>query len=130
ERIRATIAGTTLEGYHLTLSAGISDLTHASTADELFRFADGALYWSKAKGRDCAWIYDPDVVRELSAFERAEALERSQAISALRALARAIDAKDPLTRLHSQRVATLAQQLAEAVGWDPARIQLLGDAAL
>src|SRR5205814_6416720 len=56
----------------VTLSAGISDITHAVSAEQLFRFADGALYWSKAKGRDCTWIYDPHVVRELSAQERAE----------------------------------------------------------
>ena len=114
----------------MTLSAGITDISHAMSAEQLFRFADGALYWSKAKGRDCAWIYDPQVVRELSAQERAEHLERSQAMSALRALARAIDAKDPMTRRHSQRVASLCHQLAEACGWKAERIQLLTEAAL
>ena len=130
ERVRGTIAAQPVHGYRVTLSAGISDITHALSAEQLFRFADGALYWAKAKGRDCAWIYDPQVVRELSAQERAEHLERSQAISALRALARAIDAKDPMTRRHSQRVAALCHQLAEARGWDPHRIQMLTEAAL
>jgi diguanylate cyclase (GGDEF)-like protein len=130
ERLRATIAAEPVNGYRVTLSAGISDITHATSAEQLFRFADGALYWSKAKGRDCAWIYDPQVVRELSAQERAEHLERSQAMSALRALARAIDAKDPMTRRHSQRVASLCHQLAEVRGWTPARIQMLTEAAL
>ncbi|HEX6713198.1 MAG TPA: diguanylate cyclase [Thermoleophilaceae bacterium] len=130
ERVRGTIAAQPLHGYRVTVSAGISEITHASSAEQLFRFADGALYWAKAKGRDCAWIYDPHVVRELSAQERAEHLERSQALSALRALARAIDAKDPMTRRHSQRVASLCHQLAEARGWDPDRIQLLTEAAL
>jgi diguanylate cyclase (GGDEF)-like protein len=130
ERVRSTIAAQPLQGYRVTLSAGISDISHANGPDQLFRFADGALYWSKAKGRDCAWIYDPQVVRELSAQERAEHLERSQAMSALRALARAIDAKDPMTRRHSQRVASLCHQLAEARGWSPGRIQMLTEAAL
>jgi diguanylate cyclase (GGDEF)-like protein len=130
ERLRATIAAEPIHGYRVTLSAGISDITHATSAEQLFRFADGALYWSKAKGRDCAWIYDPQVVRELSAQERAEHLERSQAMSALRALARAIDAKDPMTRRHSQRVASLCHQLAEVRGWMPERIQMLTEAAL
>jgi diguanylate cyclase (GGDEF)-like protein len=130
ERVRGRIAAQPLQGYRVTLSAGISDISHATGAEQLFRFADGALYWSKAKGRDCAWIYDPQVVRELSAQERAEHLERSQAMSALRALARAIDAKDPMTRRHSQRVASLCHQLAEARGWAPDRIQMLTEAAL
>src|SRR3954454_19133626 len=130
ERVRGRIAAHPIQGYRVTLSAGISDISHAMSAEQLFRFADGALYWSKAKGRDCAWIYDPLVVRELSAQERAEHLERSQAISALRALARALDAKDPMTRRHSQRVAALCHQLADVRGWGPERIQLLTDAAL
>jgi diguanylate cyclase (GGDEF)-like protein len=130
ERIRGAISAQPAHGYRVTLSAGISDISHATSAEQLFRFADGALYWAKAKGRDGAWIYDPHIVRELSAQERAEHLERSQAISALRALARAIDAKDPMTRRHSQRVASLCHQLAEARGWGPDRIQLLTEAAL
>jgi len=130
ERVRGTIAAEPVHGYRVTVSAGISDISHATSAEQLFRFADGALYWSKAKGRDCAWIYDPQVVRELSVQERAEHLERSQAMSALRALARAIDAKDPMTRRHSQRVASLCHQLAEVRGWAPDRIQLLTEAAL
>jgi diguanylate cyclase (GGDEF)-like protein len=130
ERARGAIAAQPVHGYRVTLSAGISDISHAISAEQLFRFADGALYWAKAKGRDCAWIYDPQVVRELSAQERAEHLERSQAISALRALARAIDAKDPMTRRHSQRVASLCHQLAETRGWEPDRIQMLTEAAL
>jgi diguanylate cyclase (GGDEF)-like protein len=130
ERLRGTVAAEPIHGYRVTVSAGISDITHAVSAEQLFRFADGALYWSKAKGRDCAWVYDPQVVRELSAQERAEHLERSQAMSALRALARAIDAKDPMTRRHSQRVASLCHQLAEVRGWTPERIQMLTEAAL
>jgi HD-GYP domain-containing protein (c-di-GMP phosphodiesterase class II) len=49
---------------------------------------------------------------------------------ALQALARAIDAKDPATRAHSERVAGLAEALARIVGWDDARALALHDAAL
>jgi putative nucleotidyltransferase with HDIG domain len=48
----------------------------------------------------------------------------------LRALARAIDAKDPATQEHSERVATLTARLAIARGWAPSRVALLRDAAL
>ena len=52
--------------------------------------ADGALYWAKSNGRDAACRYAPDVVEELSAAERAERLERPQALAA-RARARPRD---------------------------------------
>ena len=45
--------------------------------------------------------YDPAVVRELDERQRSRELDRSQALAGLRALARAIDAKDPATQEHS-----------------------------
>lgn len=131
ERTRALIGSTpVLPGVSVTVSAGICDLRNAQDADSMFRLADGALYWSKAHGRDATWIYDPEVVRELSAAEWAEQLHRSQAMLGIRALARAIDAKDPRTSRHSERVAALARRLAEELEWEPARIALLEEAAL
>lgn len=131
ERTRGLIgAEPILPGIAVTTSAGICDLRNAQDADTMFRLADGALYWSKAHGRNATWIYDPEVVRELSAAERAEQLQRSQALLGIRALARAIDAKDPSTRRHSERVAALARRIAEVLAWDPARIALLEEAAL
>ena len=130
ERARRVIQGAAPSPYRLTVSAGICDTTSTLDPAELIRFADGALYWSKARGRDQCWIYDPSVVAELSAQERAERLERSQALLGLRALARAIDAKDPQTREHSDRVAELVRKLARAAGWAPDRALLLAEAAL
>ena len=130
ERARRVIQGAAPSPYRLTVSAGICDTTSTLDPAELIRFADGALYWSKARGRDQCWIYDPSVVAELSAQERAERLERSQALLGLRALARAIDAKDPQTREHSERVAELVRKLARAAGWAPDRALLLAEAAL
>lgn len=131
ERARALIGATPLlPGVGVSVSAGICDLRNAQDADAMFRLADGALYWSKAHGRDATWIYDPEVVRELSAAERAEQLRRSQALLGIRALARAIDAKDPTTRRHSERVAALSRRLAEMLDWEPARAALLEQAAL
>jgi putative nucleotidyltransferase with HDIG domain len=114
----------------VTVSAGICDTSSTTDPTQLIRLADGALYWSKARGRDQCWIYDPAVVAELSAQERAERLERSQALLGLRALARAIDAKDPATREHSERVAELVGKLAKAAGWSPEQTELLREAAL
>jgi diguanylate cyclase (GGDEF)-like protein len=130
ERVRSEVSAEPLEGRRITISSGICDLRDAEDAGTLFRLADGALYWSKAHGRDSAWVYDPDVVHELSAQERADQLQRTQALTGLRALARAIDARDPTTRRHSERVSVLAGALAEAMGWQPDLIALLREAAL
>jgi len=113
----------------LSASAGTCDLEQAPDAGSLLRLADGALYWAKAHGRDVCFRYTPDVVAELSATERAERLTRSQALSGIRALARAIDAKDRSTTQHSERVAELAARLARVRGWrsgDVSRLRAAG----
>jgi diguanylate cyclase (GGDEF)-like protein len=130
ERARRMIAATVREPYRVTVSAGICDTEVTADPAELIRLADGALYWSKAHGRNQCWIYDPAVVAELSAQERAERLERSQALLGLRALARAIDAKDPATSEHSDRVSALVGRLARTAGWSDHAAQLLSEAAL
>ncbi len=130
ERGRQAIASAMAEPYGVTVSAGICDSTVSEDPAQLINLADNALYWSKAHGRNQCWIYDPQIIDELSAQERAERLERSRALVGLRALARAIDAKDPATSRHSERVAELVSKLARVVGWSPERAQLLGEAAL
>jgi putative nucleotidyltransferase with HDIG domain len=64
------------------------------------------------------------------AEERAERLQRSRALNAIRVPARAVDAKDPSTLRHSERVADLADALAERLGWDGERPALLRGAGL
>jgi diguanylate cyclase (GGDEF)-like protein len=130
QRARALIETTVSKPYRVTVSAGICDTAVTSDPSELIRLADGALYWSKAHGRDQCQFYDPAVVNELSAHERADRLERSHALVGLRALARAIDAKDPATQQHSERVAALVGKLARAAGWSAERALLLSEAAL
>jgi diguanylate cyclase (GGDEF)-like protein/PAS domain S-box-containing protein len=114
----------------VTASVGLCDLATAASAERLFELADGALYWAKAHGRNRACVFDPAVVRELSAADRAKHLERTRALVGISALARAIDAKDPATRRHSDRVAGLATRLARVAGWAPAPIARLQEAAL
>jgi diguanylate cyclase (GGDEF)-like protein/putative nucleotidyltransferase with HDIG domain len=131
ERVRSLIERLELEvNAPLTASLGVCDLGEASSTDELVQLADGALYWAKGHGRNATWRYSPEVVEELSAAERAERLSRSQALTGVRALARAIDAKDASTRLHSERVAGVAAQLAEELGWRTEDVALLREAAL
>jgi putative nucleotidyltransferase with HDIG domain len=66
-------------------------------------------------------------------FERLDHESRRnqrQAIAGLRALAHAIDAKDPITRQHSDRVAQLASAIARRLGWSDEQTLLLHEAAL
>ncbi|WP_445151225.1 bifunctional diguanylate cyclase/phosphohydrolase [Baekduia sp. Peel2402] len=131
ERARRAIATAPFAGgAHLTISVGICDAAHAPEAEALSRFADGALYWSKEHGRNRVSTYDPATIQELSADERIGQLQRSQALTGIRALARAIDARDPSTHEHSERVARLTAQLAEERGWPADRVALLHEAAL
>lgn len=114
----------------LTLSAGVCEMSLAERADDLVRLADGALHWAKRHGRDVAYLYSPEVVRELSAAQRVEHLSRRQAFAGIRALARAVDAKDSMASRHSERVADLASSIAGRGGWSDARRALLHEAAL
>ncbi|MDX6687178.1 MAG: hypothetical protein QOF86_3306, partial [Baekduia sp.] len=131
ERARRTIERTAfVGGLRVTISVGVCDLVHAADAEALTRYADGALYWSKEHGRNRVSAYDPETIHELSAVERIGQLQRSQALVGIRALARAIDARDVSTREHSERVALLTARLAEHRGWPPERVALLHEAAL
>ncbi len=132
ERARAAVTAAlrTSEGAVVTASAGICDLAMAGGGERLFELADGALYWSKVHGRNRSCVFDPAVVQELSAADRAKRLERTRALVGISALARAIDAKDPATRRHSERVAALATRLAGVAGWAAAPVARLQEAAL
>jgi diguanylate cyclase (GGDEF)-like protein/putative nucleotidyltransferase with HDIG domain len=117
-------------GTNLTTSIGICDLQHARNADELLRFADGALFWAKEHGRDSVCRYNPKLVEDLSVEQRSARLLRNKELAGIRSLARAIDAKDHSTLQHSERVASLAARLAEANAWTPERVNELREAAL
>jgi HD-GYP domain-containing protein (c-di-GMP phosphodiesterase class II) len=131
ERAREAVAGEPFaEGIACTVSIGIAELSQATDAGDLVRLADGALYWAKGNGRNVSFCYSPEVVEVLSAEERAQSLERSQALNAIRALARAVDARDPSTRRHSERVADLSVRIAAELGWSAERQGMLHEAAL
>jgi putative nucleotidyltransferase with HDIG domain len=69
-------------------------------------------------------------VHEISERDRADRMQRSQALTVIRSLARSLDGKDDATGEHSTRVAALARDLALHAGWEPARAALLHDSAL
>ena len=131
ERARGVIASTTFPVVGaMSVSAGVCELSQAADASDLFRLADGALYWAKHHGRDVVFHYSPDVVRALSAEDQAVRLRRQQSLQSIRMLARAVDAKDSFTSRHSERVAALAAHLAARLGWDEEQADRLRDAGL
>lgn len=134
EWLRTVIVTDAFDGVgHVTVSVGVADSTHLDEdgdAGALLRLAGGAVFWAKAHGRNQTVLYDPKVVRELSATERAERIERAHAMATLRALARVVDARDQMTHRHAERVAHMAYRLALADGWTPQAAGRLRDAAL
>jgi diguanylate cyclase (GGDEF)-like protein len=131
ERFRTEVASRPIGPVdRVTASAGICTVAQARDLEELVRFAEGALYWAKDRGRDAAYVFTPDVVRVLSEDERTQQMSRAHAMRSIRVLARAVDAKDHSTREHSERVADLAVQIAIALGWSMERTAELRDAGL
>jgi diguanylate cyclase (GGDEF)-like protein len=129
ERARRMIASAPADPYRITISAGICDTDSVEDPTQLLHLADSALYWSKAHGRNQCWVYDPTVVQQLTEMERAQRLERAQAIEGLRGLARSIDNRQSATHDHSERVAVLATKLARGVGYRPEDVLRVGEAA-
>ncbi len=114
----------------LTISAGVADTDDALSAAGLYAAADKALYAAKAAGRDVCIRYAPGISAGRRAAAEAARGERLQALVALRALARAIDARHPGTRGHSERVGDLAVALSTALGRPVESAVLIRDAAL
>ena len=124
EGLRAEVlAASSAMGLHLTASIGIATFPeHAATADELLRHADGAQFWAKTTGRNRTVVYDPDIVVAIDVDERLGHLERESHTRTARALAAAVDARDPATQYHSANVARLAGSLARELGLDEQRV--------
>jgi diguanylate cyclase (GGDEF)-like protein len=132
EKIRSALAQVaTGDGSVLTASLGYAGYPGDSLErDELVQKAEGALYWAKYHGRDRAVAFDESVVDSLSAHDRIKHLEKESHLSTVRALAAAVDARDPLTQFHSRNVAVLAVMLAEEIELVESQRRLLEVAAL
>ena len=63
------------------------------------------------------WFPGPGDADDGDSNTVARALERWRTLVSLRRLARAVEAKDPYTKGHSERVAELAAALARRLGW-------------
>lgn len=133
ERIRQLVAHEPIGAAGVvTVSIGVSDLVLGGDDDGMVRSADDALYWAKGQGRDVVarWVPELELHGQHGTTQRAERGARRQALLGIGALARAVNAKDPDSERHSERVAELAVRLARASGWPPQRLALLREAAL
>ncbi|HWE61138.1 MAG TPA: diguanylate cyclase, partial [Chloroflexota bacterium] len=102
---------------------------HATTRAELIRTADQAQYAAKHAGKGRIGTPD-DVPLTFDDDPEGLALQLEHAnLATIEALAAAVDAKDPFTRGHSQRVSAYATALAGAMNLaltDVLRVQLAG----
>jgi HD-GYP domain-containing protein (c-di-GMP phosphodiesterase class II) len=115
----------------LTLSAGIAEFPrHAIGRGDLMKFAHGAMYWSKSRGPGLTSVYSANDDSALSAEEEAARLRRSGLFNTVHALARAVDARDGYTHMHSQRVGFYAATLAGALGMSEDRVEAIRMAGL
>lgn len=119
------------DGRPLTASLGVAVYpADGSDRNELVRRADGAVYWAKYHGKNRVVVFDDSVVEALSAEERIAKLEKETHLATVRALAAAVDARDPLTQFHSRNVAMLSVMLGQELELDEDKMQLLEVAAL
>ena len=115
----------------VSLSVGIAEFPrHAIGRADLMRFADGAMYWSKTAGPGNTSLYSDSEDSALCAEEEAARLRRSGLFNTVHALARAVDARDGFTHMHSQRVGFYAATLAAAMGMSEDRVETIRMAGL
>jgi diguanylate cyclase (GGDEF)-like protein/PAS domain S-box-containing protein len=129
ERVRRAVETQPFETVgKVTVSAGICAVERGLNGEDVVRFADRALYWAKDGGRNTTFLYTSEAHALLS--RERHNVEKFQAMSSVRALARAIDSKDSSTAEHSERVAAIAEELALALGWTQKRARQLHSCGL
>ncbi len=111
-------------------AAGVAGFPmHAFDPDGVLAAAELAVNIARGREEEPVAVYD-DSVEVLSADER-RTRERMRALrSTVRALAEAVDARDPATRDHSANVAELATALAQMLDLSDRQVQIIGLGAL
>ncbi|MBI2842889.1 MAG: diguanylate cyclase [Armatimonadetes bacterium] len=117
-----------------TVSVGVAVFPdHARRADELIMAADLALFAAKHASRNIVRSYaalsgdEPRDIRNPSVIHLSM---REGSLSAVRALAAAVDARDPSTRGHSQKVALYSLAIGQALNLSVEETNTLRMAAL
>ena len=124
EMVRASVAG--LE-HGLTLSAGCAEFgTHTAEPEGLVLAAELAVSRAKQLGRDRVCRFDtlPGSDAGADPYQLHRFL-KDESLATIQALAAAVDAKDPYTQGHSQRVADYAVALARRTGMTDDEVALV-----
>jgi len=129
ERVREQIA-TEMEAKQITVTCSIGLASYPSDGvipGAIVTTADTALYYAKRTGGNRVYL-SSKILSEPASGAGIDA--RSSGLSAVYALAAAVDAKDPYTYNHSRKVNTYAVALAEAIGLSPDEVSRISTAAL
>jgi diguanylate cyclase (GGDEF)-like protein/PAS domain S-box-containing protein/putative nucleotidyltransferase with HDIG domain len=120
---KAPLTQSKIFGGHVGFSTGIAEYPeNAESADGLIFLADAALYQAKKKG------YEDKLVSELRTLSTDIMDVATQ--DQVYALAATVDARDPYTYGHSQRVADIAMAIGKAIGMSAEDLTKLHAAAL
>lgn len=128
EELRVALADAFREtfGADVTVSLGCAQSSGGEGASGLDLAAELAMAKAKQLGRNRVCRFDP--VDELSATKNTVELQSFLAegsYATMQALAAAVDAKDPYTQGHSQRVADYAAALAKRIGMSEEDVALI-----
>jgi diguanylate cyclase (GGDEF)-like protein len=114
----------------ISVSAGIAEFPkHSIGRAELMRFADAAMQRARGDSPGSTADHSTDAIT-LSADDEASAAQRGALFNTVAALARAVDARDGYTHMHSQRVAFYAATLASTLKLGDERIEAIRMAGL
>lgn len=113
--------------YGITVSIGVAQFGPSTSKSEgLTMAAEIAVNRAKQLGRDRVCRFDdvPGADANADPYQLHKFMQDAS-LATIQALAAAVDAKDPYTRGHSQRVAQYAAELARYVGRKEAEIELI-----
>ena len=118
-------------GMTVSLSAGVAAAPrHAREGEDLVRRAMSAQEWARSAGGARTRAFDDAEGHVLDPAERLERIRRGDHLSTVRAIASAVDARDPHAPDHSRIVARAVVMLARETGMSEERIALVETAAL
>jgi len=129
ERMREQIAGE-MEAKEIAVTCSIGLSSYPSDgviSGELVTVADTALYYAKRTGGNRVYLSSKILAEPI---EGAGTNSRASGLSAVYALASAVEARDSYTYGHSRKVNTYAVALAEVIGLSPDEVSKVSTAAL
>ncbi len=110
----------------ITMSCGVATYPrHASTAAELLKAADDALFAAQALGRDRAVISSPEVETVMQGVMGPRASDASSHLATILSLAEALDLREQETATHSQTVGRYCERVGKELRLPEERIERL-----